>query len=221
MSKQNARIMRTLNELAEFDFEVKYRPGTQNAIPDTLSRLRSTNESPALSEIQPLPKGLEVMNNVPGGGDSMVDSILLALDHVHRNVDPEILVPDSTDDLRNILVGEILNFPERYSLKRNRNSKSAVKLMRLPGQLPSRLFLQACANVFSLPIWVHGESSRPLNYEPIKQHADTHKERHVHLRCLAGVHYDPLIASGSYEPPGPPVPCEPTVIIVIIENNAC
>ena len=30
MSKVNSRIMRTLNELSEFDFEVRYRPGKEN-----------------------------------------------------------------------------------------------------------------------------------------------------------------------------------------------
>lgn len=35
--------MRTLNELAEFDYIIKYRPGTENQAADFLSQLENNN----------------------------------------------------------------------------------------------------------------------------------------------------------------------------------
>ena len=39
MAPSNARIMRTLQELGEFDYELKYRPGVINEAADFLSRM--------------------------------------------------------------------------------------------------------------------------------------------------------------------------------------
>ena len=47
MSRQNARVMRTMNELEEYDFEIRFKPGKENVIADTLSRLH-----PPLSGIE-------------------------------------------------------------------------------------------------------------------------------------------------------------------------
>ena len=44
--------MRTLNELAEFDFVVRYKAGKDNVIADTLSRLGG--ESSRLKEVEAL-----------------------------------------------------------------------------------------------------------------------------------------------------------------------
>lgn len=38
MARENSRLMRTINELAEFDFIIKYRPGSENNAADAMSR---------------------------------------------------------------------------------------------------------------------------------------------------------------------------------------
>lgn len=43
MSIYNSSLMRTLNELAEFDYIIKYRPGTENQAADFLSQLENNN----------------------------------------------------------------------------------------------------------------------------------------------------------------------------------
>ena len=75
MSAVNSRIMRTLMELAEFDFEVRYRPGTSNEAADFLSRL----SEPKKEEIEGidakfLPKELKMICEVSGGGDSTMEA---------------------------------------------------------------------------------------------------------------------------------------------------
>lgn len=50
MSNQKSRLMRTLNELAEFDFEVRYIAGKDNSIADALSRLGEESSDTEHSE---------------------------------------------------------------------------------------------------------------------------------------------------------------------------
>ena len=60
--------MRTLNELAEFDFVVRYKAGKDNVIADTLSRLGG--ESSWLEEVEALgslPFGVGIFRVTPGG----------------------------------------------------------------------------------------------------------------------------------------------------------
>ena len=41
MSVTNPRLMRTIEELSEFDFEIRYQPGIDNEAADYLSRMET------------------------------------------------------------------------------------------------------------------------------------------------------------------------------------
>ena len=90
MAKQNSRLMRTIIELAEYDFTIKYRPGVQNEAADALSRINNKGPTEAeyakLIENYSLPTGLSVMEKVDGGGDSLFVSLFLLLKDLQHEV---------------------------------------------------------------------------------------------------------------------------------------
>ena len=83
MSRDNARLSRTLSELEEYDFEIKYRPGKDNEGADTLSRIITEVEveENKVNENE-LPQGLKVTEKVEGGGDSLFKALLIVMENV-------------------------------------------------------------------------------------------------------------------------------------------
>ena len=67
----DSRIARTFEDLADFDFEVRYRPGKDNTIPDILSRLHEDaeleNDKNLNTDPKWLPEGLIITKLMPGG----------------------------------------------------------------------------------------------------------------------------------------------------------
>ena len=200
MSQQKSRLMRTLNELAEFDFEVRYKAGKDNVIADTLSRLG--DESSQLEEVEALgslPSGLGVFRVTPGGGDSMVESLLKVLKLHQSQYDSEVEIPESVLELRQSLVGEIISRPDHYGIPPNRTAKGKIKLLKLHGQPPSEAFLQAFANLFKLQVVVHYGLTHPVVFNPSTiQVKQVNESQRVHLQCLGGVHYNPVRVVASY-----------------------
>jgi predicted aspartyl protease len=203
MSRQNARLMRTFNELAEYDFEVHYRAGKDNFQPDLFSRVGHGDSGDALHALSWLPEGLTVIEQVPGGGDTMVDSMLQVLELHRRKNNVVLAVPSSSVELRVLLVNLILDSPLQYGLKPGRHSRACIKLMKIPGQLPSEVFLFAFASLYALEVWIHCEMTQPVIYEPIPSLSHSDETKHVHLQRLAGVHYNPLSADCQYQPVDP------------------
>ena len=197
MCNQNARIMRTLNELAEFDFEVKYRPGPDNFIADTFSRLPGLARSETGPVSTCLPDGLEVISQSIGGGDSMIDSLCTVLLCHVQNYAPCMVVPSATE-LRHMVVAEILRKPCNYSSGKLQLTR--VKLMRLPGNMPSEVFLMAFASIYKLQVLVYHEMDKPIVYDPIPALPVVDASCRVYLQCLAGFHYNPLKAAYGFEP---------------------
>jgi hypothetical protein len=202
MSRQNARLMRTLNELGEYDFQVHYRAGKDNVIADTLSRVTSTPPLPAtFPSPEVLPPGIDLLESVNGGGDSMVSSLLSVLHH-QKNMDKcNFPLPTSTDDLRNVLVDEVSNHPELYNYKPDKSNKSALNLMRLPGNLPDERFLEAFSKLYCVSIWVHHGVAQPVIYGKVDCNRGTNSATRVHLQCLAGIHFNPLSERQNYQEP--------------------
>ena len=60
--------MRTLNEIAQYDFEIRYCPGLENQAADFLSRLQNGQETDADYQIdyKQLPKGLVMIQKTEG-----------------------------------------------------------------------------------------------------------------------------------------------------------
>ena len=81
----------------------------------------------------------------------------------------------------------------------NRTALGKVRLLKLPGQPPSDLFLKAFANLFELQVVVHYGITRPVIFTPFKvKVASDNEEKRVHLQCLGGVHYNPVRVIASY-----------------------
>ena len=108
--------MRTVEELAEFDFQIRYRPGVDNEAADFLSRMNE-NESVENSEIKDhkyLPKGLRLLQTVEGGGDSMFESLLATLKDLKESEECNIQIPENAKELRSILVTELIENIKDY-----------------------------------------------------------------------------------------------------------
>ena len=200
MSSENSRIARTLQELSEFDFELRYCRGEDNAAADALSRM-SRQEDPLVSDrIDPdyLPSGLEVLESVPGGGDSMVLSLYLVLKERSRQV-ADMELPSTADALRIVLVEEILSHSQVYGIELTRCRRRELSLMKTTGQLLPEVVLLAACNLFDQQVWVHCGMERPVIHAGPGQPPAGPSGR-VHLQWLAGVHFNPVVESGEYKP---------------------
>ena len=200
MSSENSRIARTLQELGEFDFELRYCRGEENSAADALSRMTRVEE-PAISDlVKPdyLPVGLKILENVPGGGDSMVHSLHIVLKERQQHVG-DIGLPVSVDSLRVALVDEVLGSSQRYGIDLTKNRKREFSLMRSPGQLLPEVILLAASNLFQLQVWVHCGMDRPIVHAGSELGSVGSLGR-VHLQWLAGVHFNPVGESKEYKP---------------------
>ena len=81
MSPHKSRIQTTLEELSEYDFEIKYRPGPENQAADFLSRMHVASDeiSEENNNYKDIPSGYKLISKVDGGGDSLFESLLIAI----------------------------------------------------------------------------------------------------------------------------------------------
>ena len=186
-----SRTARTVQELAEYNFEIRYVPGNANIVADTLSRVvNSSIEKEGIMDSE-LPRGLMVDGAAaPGGGDSMFISLYKVLS---RQNSPKL--PDNFQTLREMIIDELLSHSERYKLALNRNSRKEVKLMRHAGQLPSLEVLLVVSYLFRVKIFVYFFSTSPVIYQ-----YDNYPS-HVSIQCLGGIHFNPLVETRYYSVP--------------------
>ena len=192
----NSRLARTLEDLADYSFVIRYTPGQANTAADAFSRI---HELPKSSEVilsaESLPDGIVSLTKVDGGGDSMIQSLVRAVKHASLSV----VVPDALE-LRVVLVDELSRSPSNYFPKHRKTLSSELRLMKLPGQLLPVETLVAFSALYSCVVLVHFGSDFPIVYvDPSVQRLAGLPR--VHLQCLQGVHYNPLCELSSYVPP--------------------
>ena len=217
----DSRLARTLEDLSDFNFRIQYTPGKQNAAADALSRLHTPHwEDQLRVQMEPrkLPAGLLVIKEVPGGGDSLFESL-----HILARNDASLAGPAcvGTVELRELLVDELLRRPEQYKITLDREQRRTLKLMRLPGQLAGIEILYAFAQLFRCLVIVHYGGDWGVTFMSPLAERNWELPR-AHLQCLAGVHYNPVIelapeTSNSYTRPEdtlecPSSPCQETNI---------
>ena len=192
MAKQNARIMRTWQELAEYDFSIKHKPGADNYVADALSRQARPLDMDPSRQGPEYPTGLTVIQMVPGGGDSMLHSLYLALQHYREQHDPDVQMPLSWTDLRIRLANELLAHPSEYDITLDKMRRSQLKMSKLPGQTPPVEFLRAFSKLYGLQVWVHYGLLHPMIADVTGNIPVTEPSQRVHLQCISGIHYNPL-----------------------------
>jgi hypothetical protein len=144
-----SRLARTIEELSEYIFDVMYVPGHLNSSADALSRIGSPLPPDKGKGCTSLPAGLMLDGSpVPGGGDSLFISLQRALSRL-----PSISkLPGDHYELRQLLVGDLLQHFSKYKLHLDCNARKHLRLMCHSGQLPSLDVLLAASRLFKVRI---------------------------------------------------------------------
>ena len=197
MSRENARILRTLNELADFDFQIIYRPGKDNLAADVMSRLPEVSLTcDASYDPKYLPEGIKVLEEMPGGGDSLIDSLYCVLEHHRQAKDPSIRLPESCIKLRELLVNELLVAPSKYKLKLTKEVQQILILAKQPQQIPVPEVILAFSTLYNLTVLVHHGMDYPVMHTLTPEASQINR---VHLQCLGGFHYNALCETLLYD----------------------
>ena len=204
----DSRLARTLEDLADFNFIIRYVPGQLNSAADSLSRLQRIMKAPDMPQgLSGLPQGLCIQGApVPGGGNSLFVALLRVL---HAMVEEPL--PSSPLELREALVDELMANPLKYGVQPSRSLRRDLRLMRYDDQLPSLELLLVASLMFKVRIHVFFWTDEPIIYEV---HSDDHDQAfqlvNVYLQCLSGIHFNPL-AELKY----PPINVTPSCIVSV------
>ena len=190
MANTNSRLMRTLEELAEHDFEVKYRPGVDNTAADFLSRINSNENDQSTDNVDTkmLPKSVKRVCTVEGGGDSMFESLIIALREAKENDDYSGELPENAKELRIILVEELMKNMKEYNLPDNKTMRQKLKTMKYTEQQPISEILLATSKLYSIQINVYHGMKFPIIFLDDRIDCKTI----ISLQCISMIHYNPL-----------------------------
>ena len=192
----DSRLARTLEELADYNFQIQYLPGKGNSAADALSRLSVhdyDHEKEAKVDSNTIPLGLSLLEAVPGGGDSMTDSLFLLLKLLP--IDDKI---NSSSKLRGRLVDYMLQNPASVGIVLDRLVRKKLRLMRHPGQILGMEALYAFSLIFGCQIFVHYGGPTPVQWcgAALKMSRTTPR---LHLQCIAGIQFNPLVENEDYK----------------------
>ena len=199
MKMIDSRLSRTLEELSEFDFLVKYCPGDQNVAADWLSRIPNPESRPQVFDdsFQRLPAGLRVHTEVKGGPSSLVEALATDLELLYEEQGVFVEAIPTGNTLRKMMVQQFLKDSTRLGFTLDRAAKNRIKSMMYPGNAPALELLLAFSKCFNVEVWVHFGPTCPVVYcDPTVLNA-----LRVHLQCLGGVHFNPVIELKSFEVP--------------------
>lgn len=193
----NSRLARTLEDLSDFSFIIRYTPGQCNTAADALSRVHVLPESEATEFTgEYLPAGLSRLRVLEGGGNSLIQSLLLAASHLTL-LRP---LPARVTELREFLVAEMLKSTKLYFPVGDKHLISKLKLMMHDGQLLCEESLVVFGKLFGCVVLVHHGGDVPVTYADPKV-AQLSGLVRVHLQCLVGIHYNPVVELSTYRAP--------------------
>ncbi len=194
----NPRIIRTLEDLASYDFTIHFVPGRTNSAADYLSRIHNFNNNISI------PKNIEhgypinyfTMEEIPGGGNSIFDSLFWLM---ARKKHPKIENLTCLE-LREILIKELITNKNKYFQKSNKkeeNSKLSRELqnMMYSNYLPCWEVLIEASKYFVTDIYVFFSEITILIFS-YKTNILLEKEGYedkLFLYCRSCSHCNPLI----------------------------
>ena len=171
----DSRLARMLEELGEYDFEIRYVPGRCNVFADALSRA-AYEEVVTLSEPPDKYMARFIESQVKGGGDTLFRCFSLF----------SCGTEEEHEDLRQRVVDEILLHPDRYSADPNPSWKRKMRLIRCPGAMPVHECVQAFSNLLRAPVLVYEDQIGFVRYEPFSLMPDC---RPCFVRSYDGVYF--------------------------------
>ena len=181
----DTRLARMLEELGEYDFEIRYIPGKCNVVADALSRANS-------EELVPLPespdKYLErfVEVKVRAGGDALFRCFSVF----------QYTIEEEHGHVRQQVVDEILLRPDRYNMENHPSWRRKIRVIRSPGMLPVFECIQAFANLICTPVFIYEEQLGFVRYEPETLEPD---RLPCFIKSYDGVHFNLLRATHSVD----------------------
>ena len=136
MSLLNQRVARTLEEINDIDYELRYIPGKDNIIADALSRsLESTEDNKPIETKPIVPSGMTEVK-LHGGGDSLFQCLSLFL---HGNQDEHL-------KNREQVMIHIQENRKMYNISTGRSQVEITRylnLLKKSGQMPPPLAIEA------------------------------------------------------------------------------
>ena len=195
MSHESSRHMRILTELAEYDFEIVYRPGKENTAADAMSRMMVGNESltDELTNSNDLPRNLTVMEKVDGGGDSLFLAVVACFRELNRESEKQF--PVDAQEIRREVVEYVLANKNKFSVNFNKEELRRLKNTRYAGQVPAEYIVLALSLLYKIEIRVHYGMPSPVVYRS----GDPEQRLNgwtMHLQCISGIHFNPVTKVG-------------------------
>ena len=186
MNTSSARIQRTLEELSQFDFDIRYLPGVKNEAADFLSRMDNTMMTEDNQETS-FPDNLCIVEKVDGGGNSLFEALIICIKRLQDTDD--IQQPLDHLEMRKNVINELMLNMERYKIINNKQERNKLKLMKRPNVMVCNEALLAVSKLYRIEIRVYHDIKIPVVYSAS---ADSEKGRVIYLQCKGFCHFNPL-----------------------------
>ena len=187
MAPHSSRIHRTLIELSEYNYVIKYLPGAENDAADALSRM-DPEVLEAEQQQEGIPQEFQV-RAVAGGGNSMFESLKMSLETISEEDEQEQL-PHSHLEMRKEIINELIEHPEKYKISKNKQERNKLKLMLNSNELPCSQALLAASQLYKIEIRVYHNIKTPVIYRATQEN----NQRIVNLQCISYIHFNPIFS---------------------------
>ena len=191
MRMVDSRLARTLEDISEYNFEIRYCPGNKNILADALSRVAGSFEEETVQSehVNQIPEGFTLVKEAKGGGDSLFESLWILLKDLPLRRGIEF--PETAQGMREIIIDELILNVKKYRPGSSAKDVKCLKSMRLPGVFPVTEAILAASSIFYIRICVHYGQKFSVVYIADKRIPDQ-SWNYVHLQCVSGIHYNPL-----------------------------
>ena len=190
----DSRLARTLEDLSDYSYTIYYKPGVENIVADSLSRIPwGKIEDPEQIVPDQLPAGIMLIQKVEGGGDSLFESLMICLKE-----ESEAFEELEIQELRRVLTEELKTIADKIGLKLNKELRKKLEVMKQPGQFPLIEVILAFSKIYRYQVWVHVGGPSPIVFE-FGNNTEDPITRRIHLQQKAGIHFNPAKERKNFE----------------------